>query len=168
MTRTTIPGARRPLLGLLVTGLVAIGCTSADAKTAEMGASCDQFGAQKSITQATEMTVGNQVNVTLCSNPTTGFSWQGPEISNGAAVSLADKSFGSPVVGATQVVGAAGTASITAKANAKGTSTVVVGYKPGVARGDFQRVDLQPDGDGPAAPVAAPWRFHPPERPWFA
>jgi hypothetical protein len=46
VTHKTIPGGLRPLLGLLVGGLVAIGCTSSNAKAAEMGASCDQIGAQ--------------------------------------------------------------------------------------------------------------------------
>ena len=128
MTHNRIPGARRPLLGLLVIGLVAIGCTFAVAKAAEMGVGCDQFAAQKSITQTTEMSVGDQVKVTLCSNPTTGFSWQEPEISDTAAVSLADKSFGAPVTGNANVVGAAGTDYITLKATAKGTSTVVLRY----------------------------------------
>ena len=122
MTLNRIPGARRPLRGLLVIGLVATGCTFATARAAEMGVGCDQFAAQKSITQTTEMSVGDQVKVTLCSNPTTGFAWQEPEISNAEAVSLADKSFGAPIVGA------AGTEYITLKATAKGTSTVVLRY----------------------------------------
>jgi predicted secreted protein len=128
MIHKTIPVTLRPLLGLLVIGLVAIGCATADAKTTEMGASCDQFGTQKRITQAAEMAVGDQVKVTLCSNPTTGFSWQEPEISNTGAVSLADKSFGAPVAGAAQVVGASGIDTITLKATAKGASTVVLRY----------------------------------------
>lgn len=128
MTHNTIPGARRPLLGLLVVGLVAIGCTFATAKAVEMGVGCDQFAAQKSITQTTEVSVGDQIKVTLCSNPTTGFSWQEPEISDTGAVSLVDKSFGAPVADAEQAVGAAGTDSITLKATAKGTSTVVLRY----------------------------------------
>ena len=128
MTHNTIPGALRPLLGLLVVGLVATGCAFAVAKSTEMGASCDQFAAQKSITDTSEMSVGDQVKVTLCSNPTTGFSWQEPEISDTGVVSLADKTFGAPVTGAAQVVGAAGTDYITLKATAKGTSTVVLHY----------------------------------------
>jgi predicted secreted protein len=133
MTRHEIPGAARALLALLVIGLVAVGCTSAVAKATEMGASCDQFGTQKIITQTTEMAVGDQVKVTLCSNPTTGFSWQEPEISDTAAVSLADKSFGAPTSASAPVVGAAGTENITLKATAKGTSTVVLRYsKPWV------------------------------------
>jgi predicted secreted protein len=128
MTHKTIPGTLRPLLGLLVIGLVAIGCTSASARTADLGANCDQFGAQKRVTQAAEMAVGDQVKVTLCSNPTTGFSWQEPEISDTGVVSTADRTFGAPVASAAQVVGAAGTDAITVKATAKGTSSVVLHY----------------------------------------
>jgi predicted secreted protein len=128
MTHKTIPGALRPLLGLLVVGLVATGCTFATAKAAELGVGCDQFAAQKSITQTTEMSVGDQLKVTLCSNPSTGFSWQEPEISDNGVVSLTEKSFSAPVTGSEQVVGAAGTDSITLKATAKGTSTVVLRY----------------------------------------
>jgi hypothetical protein len=40
------------------------------------------------------LSVGDQVNVTLCSNPSTGISWQEPEISDAAIVSLANKTFG--------------------------------------------------------------------------
>jgi predicted secreted protein len=128
MTHNTILGALRPLLGLLVIGLVATGCTFATVKAAEMGVGCDQFAAQTSITQTTEMAVGDQLKVTLCSNPTTGFAWQEPEISDAAVVSLIDKSFSAPVTGAAQVVGAAGTDYITLKATAKGTSTVILRY----------------------------------------
>jgi predicted secreted protein len=128
MTHNRIPGALRPLLGMLVVGLVATGCTFATARAAEMGVGCDQFAAQKSITQTTEVSVGDQVKVTLCSNPSTGFAWQEPEISNPGAVSVVDKSFGAPVAGSGQVVGAAGTDYVTLKATAKGTSTVVLRY----------------------------------------
>jgi predicted secreted protein len=128
MTHNRIQGARRSLLGLLVVGLVATGCTFATAKAAEVGVGCDQFAAQTSITQTTEMSVGDKFKVTLCSNPTTGFAWQEPEISDAAIVSVADKSFGAPVAGTAQVVGAAGTDSITLKAIATGTSIVVLSY----------------------------------------
>ena len=128
MTHHGIQGAVRPLLGLLIVGLVATGCAFAAAKSTEMGGSCDQFGAQKSITDATEMSVGDEVKVTLCSNPTTGFSWQEPEISDAAVVNLADKSYGAPVAGESPVVGAAGTDDFPFKATAKGTSTIVLRY----------------------------------------
>jgi predicted secreted protein len=128
MIHNTIPGTLRHLVGLLVIGLVAFGCTSASAPAAEMGASCDQFGAQKNITQSTEISVGDQIKVSLCSNASTGFVWQEPEISDTGAISVVDKSFAAPEASAPQVVGAAGTDSITLKATAKGTSTVVLRY----------------------------------------
>jgi deazaflavin-dependent oxidoreductase (nitroreductase family) len=128
MTHNRIPGALRPLLAVLVIGLVATGCTFATVKAAEMSASCDQFSAQKSIAQTAEMAVGDQITVSLCSNPTTGFSWQEPEISGTGAVSLVDKSFGAPVDGESPAVGAAGTEHITLKATATGTSTVALNY----------------------------------------
>jgi predicted secreted protein len=128
MTHNRIQGAVRPLLGLLVVGLVATGCTFATAQAAEMGVGCDQFAAQKSITDTTEMSVGDQVKVTLCSNPTTGFAWQEPEISDAAVVNLADKSFAAPVAGESPAVGAAGTDDFTLNATARGTSTVFLRY----------------------------------------
>jgi predicted secreted protein len=118
----------RPLLGLLVIGLVATGCTFATVKATEMGVGCDQFDAQRSITETTEASVGDRVKVTLCSNAPTGFSWQEPEVSDTGVVSLTDKSFGEPVVGESPAVGAAGTDYVTLKATAKGTSTIVMHY----------------------------------------
>jgi predicted secreted protein len=98
------------------------------AKAAEIGVGCDEFAAKNSITQTTETAVGDQVKVTLCSNPTTGFAWQEPEISDTGVVSLTDKSFGAPVAGESPAVGAAGTDYITLKATAKGTSAIVLHY----------------------------------------
>lgn len=128
MTKHTVSTGLKPLLALLIIGLTAAGCASASAKTTELGASCDQFGAQKHITATTEVAVGDQVKVTLCSNPTTGFSWQPPEISDASVVSIADSTFVAPASGTEQVVGAAGTDHVTFQVMAKGTSTVVLHY----------------------------------------
>ena len=118
------------MIGFLVVGLVASACSSAQAKTAELGAGCDQFSSQKSVTQQADVAVGDTVKVTLCSNPTTGFSWQEPEFSDAAVVSLVDKSFGGAISEGTSapLVGAAGTDSITLRATAKGTSQMVLEY----------------------------------------
>ena len=155
MTHNTIPGALRPLLGLLVIGLVATGCTFATAKTAEIGVGCDQFAAQKSITQTTEMSVGDQVKVTLCSNPSTGFAWQEPEISDAGVVSLVDKSFSAPVAGESPAVGAAGTDSHHPQGDRQGREHGCPALQPAVARRNVQRMDLHPDGDGPVAPASS-------------
>jgi predicted secreted protein len=114
-------------IGLTV-GLVASACSAAAAKTADLGATCDQLGSQKNVAQQTEVAVGDLLKVNLCSNPTTGFSWQEPAVSDATVVSLVDKTFSPAAAGGTPAVGAAGTDSITLKATAKGTATVVLKY----------------------------------------
>jgi predicted secreted protein len=129
MTQHTIPGALRPLLGLLVIGLVVIGCTSAETKTTELGANCDQFDSQKSVAQQADVAVGDLLKVTLCSNPSTGFSWQPPAISDAAVISLVDKGSAGATGGGTEpVVGAAGTEWFTLEATAAGSSIVILRY----------------------------------------
>jgi predicted secreted protein len=129
MSHHSFQGKLRLMVGLLVIGLVASACTSALAKTAELGAGCDQFSSQKSVGQQADLAVGDLLKVTLCSNPTTGFSWQEPAISDAAVISLVDKTFGAATAsGTAPMVGAAGTDSITLEATAKGTSNVVLRY----------------------------------------
>ena len=129
MSHPSFQGKLRWMVGLMVIGLLASACTSAAAKTAELGAGCDLFSSQKSVGQQADLAVGDLLKVTLCSNPTTGFSWQEPAISDAAVISLVDKTFGAATASGTgPVVGAAGTDSITLKATAKGTSTVVLQY----------------------------------------
>lgn len=130
MARAPFQGKLRWMVGLLAIGLAAsIYASSAAAGTAELGAGCDLLGSQKSVLQQADVAVGDLVKVTLCSNPTTGFSWHEPAISDAAVVSLADKTFGAAPAGETgPAVGAAGTDSFTLRATAKGTSTVVLRY----------------------------------------
>jgi predicted secreted protein len=129
MSHVSLRGKLHWMVGLLVIGLVASACSSAMAKTAELGAGCDQFSSQKSVGQQADLAVGDTLKVTLCSNPTTGFSWQEPELSDAAVISLVDKTFGAATAGgAAPLVGAAGTDSITLKATAKGISTMVLKY----------------------------------------
>jgi predicted secreted protein len=129
MSHVSLRGKLHWMVGLLVIGLVASACSSAMAKTAELGAGCDQFSSQKTVSQQADVAVGDLLKVTLCSNPTTGFSWQEPAISDATVISLVDKTFGAATAsGAAPVVGAAGTDSVTFNATAKGTSTVVLKY----------------------------------------
>jgi predicted secreted protein len=130
MSQHSNQGKLRLMVGFLVIGLVASACSSALAKTTDLGAGCDLFSSQKSVSQQAEVAVGDLVKVTLCSNPTTGFSWQEPEFSDTAVVSLVDKTFGAAVSEGTSapLVGAPGTDSITLKATAKGSSNMVLKY----------------------------------------
>jgi inhibitor of cysteine peptidase len=129
MSHHAFQGKLRWMVGLLAIGLVASACTSAAAKTAELGASCDQLSSQKHVSQQADLAVGDVLKVTLCSNPTTGFSWQEPAISDAAVISLVDKAFSTAAAsGTAPLVGSAGTDAITLKATAKGSSTVVLQY----------------------------------------
>jgi predicted secreted protein len=136
MSHRSFQGKSRWMAGLtvalavgLTVGLVASACSSAAAKTADLGATCDQLGTQKSVAQQADVAVGEVLKVNLCSNPTTGFSWQEPAISDAAVISLVDKTFSAAKAGGTTpAVGAAGTDTVTLKATAKGTSTVVLKY----------------------------------------
>jgi predicted secreted protein len=141
LSKVSPQGKLRWMIGLIVIGLVASACSSALAKTADLGATCDQLSSQKSIDQQADVAVGDLLKVNLCSNPTTGFSWQEPTISDAAVISLVDKTLGAaPAGGTAPAVGAAGTDTITLKATAKGTSTVVLKYSqpwPGGTKGEW-------------------------------
>jgi predicted secreted protein len=129
MSQHSKQGTLRLMIGFLFVGLVASACSSALAKTADLSAGCDQFSSQKSVTQQAEVAVGDLVKVTLCSNPTTGFSWQEPEFSDTAVVALVEKSFGEAIAAEkAPALGAAGTDSITLKATARGTSKMLLKY----------------------------------------
>ena len=129
MSRSSFQGKLAWPVGLLVIGLAVSACSSAQAKAADLGAGCDQFSGQKNVAQQADVAVGDSIKVALCSNPTTGFSWQEPEFSDASAISLVDKTFGAPEAdGDTPLLGAAGTDSITLKAAARGTSTMLLKY----------------------------------------
>ena len=130
MARVSYQSKVRWVVGLLVIGLVAsVYASTVVARTAELGAGCDLFASQKSVVQQADVAVGDLVKVTLCSNPTTGFSWQEPAISDAAVIGLVDGTFASaPASETSPAVGAAGNDSLTLKATAKGISTLVLKY----------------------------------------
>lgn len=80
---------------------------------------------------AVEVGAGDTLTVTLCSNPSTGFSWpESAQISDQTIVQQTDHKYVAPETeaGATPVVGAPGTEVWTFKALKKGTSTIYVEY----------------------------------------
>ncbi|MFC2035398.1 protease inhibitor I42 family protein [Chloroflexota bacterium] len=62
---------------LLVTLVGLVGCTSADDQTSKawVEITCDEFSANNHFSQGMEVRVGEEFEVKLCSNPTTGFKW---------------------------------------------------------------------------------------------
>ncbi|HEX5148061.1 MAG TPA: hypothetical protein VFW02_03190, partial [Candidatus Limnocylindrales bacterium] len=65
--------AARATLATLLCASVLMAC-SGTAAGDPAGATCDQFGATPSIEQSRTIEAGTDLQVVLCSNPTTGFA----------------------------------------------------------------------------------------------
>jgi predicted secreted protein len=118
------------LRSLLATFLCAsvLGACSATQASEPLGATCDQFGATPTITQSGAVTVGTDVTITLCSNPSTGFAWEDPQVGDATILRLVDHTYQAPGGASLPIVGAAGGEILTLHALAAGTTTVTVRY----------------------------------------
>jgi predicted secreted protein len=66
----------------------------------DLDISCDDFTNQNNISKKVDVAVDDVFTVTLCSNPTTGFEWETPQISDQAVLQQVDHKFMSPNEGA--------------------------------------------------------------------
>lgn len=83
--------SRLILLSIISLGLLSISACSPPTKQVEV--SYDDFMNQKHISKQIEITSGSSFEVTLCSNPTTGFQWEEARISNEAVLKQVDRQF---------------------------------------------------------------------------
>ena len=85
-----------------------------------------QVGAEADGTQV-ELKVGQQLVISLESNPTTGFGWHVPFVDEGVLTQVGEVEFtqGEEAEG---LVGAGGTETLTFEAVAKGTTTLTLNY----------------------------------------
>jgi inhibitor of cysteine peptidase len=107
-----------------------LACSSGPKQTA-VEVSCAEFTNQKNVTKQVEVGAGDTLTVTLCSNPSTGFSWpESAQISDQTIAQQTDHKDVAPEdeAGATPVTGAPGTEVWTFEALEKGTSTIYVEY----------------------------------------
>jgi predicted secreted protein len=114
------------VLILLVAALA--GCSAAAARTQSIAIPCDQFvdkGSQVTVTRAVSAAVGDVLTVTLCSNPSTGFSWENPKFDDSTVMQLTDHATAQATSGA---AGAAGTETFTFKSLKSGKSTITMDY----------------------------------------
>jgi inhibitor of cysteine peptidase len=119
--------AVRSLAAVALLGTIAIAaCSSTDAAE-PAGATCDQFGLTASIEQSRTVDRGADLTVVLCSNPSTGFAWGDPQVSDGSLISVANRAFNAPAQGS-GVVGAPGEEILTIHAAAVGTATLSISY----------------------------------------
>lgn len=110
----------------LVVGGVAAACSGATSTTS-LGASCDDFAKSPAISETAEVKIGGEITITLCSNPSTGYSWEQPTIADPAVASLVATGSREPNA-SPDVVGAAGTQLVTLRGDAAGTTTVSFAY----------------------------------------
>ncbi len=119
--------AFRTFLATLLCASAVAGCSATQASE-PLGASCDQFGTNTAIQQSASVAAGSDVRVSLCSNPTTGFSWEDPQIADASVARLVSATYQAPAATALPIVGAAGGESVTIHALAAGTTTLSMRY----------------------------------------
>ena len=123
--------ALRTFLATLVCASALAACSATQAAE-PLGASCDQFGRTPSVEQSPRfsgrITSGTDVKIELCSNPTTGFGWEDPQVGDPGVIRLVDRAYQAPGPTSLPVVGAAGGEVVTLHAVAAGTTTVSLRY----------------------------------------
>ena len=119
------------IVALAVAALLLAGCSSAGRdQSASVAITCDQFqqsGGQQQ-TRSVDLTVGGQLRVTLCSNPTTGFQWGDAAIADTTVLGAVDHHYTAPGSATPAVVGAAGQEEWTFNALKAGKTTVAFRY----------------------------------------
>ena len=71
---------------------------------------------------------GTGVRIVLCSNPSTGFSWEEPRLGDTSVLQLVDRTYQAPDGPNLPVVGAAGGEILTVRGLAAGTTTLSIRY----------------------------------------
>ena len=127
------------MAGILSIGIFTIissGCagnlqaSSDDIQPATISVSCDEFSSNQNISKEVDLTNGGMVNVELCSNPSTGFQWGQPQVTDPAIATQTDHDFveADQVSGSEPMVGASGKDVWTFKALDKGITTIAMEY----------------------------------------
>jgi len=114
---------------ILILAVIMAGCFNA---TYSAEYTCDDFAEHSHITHdfsSSASSAHNEIQITLCSNPTTGFKWDEVKISDPAELKLVSREFFAP--GTPENPAAPGTAGIevfTFKVLGQGQSTALVEY----------------------------------------
>lgn len=119
--------APRSFLALLicVSGLAACATTVA---SDPLGATCDQLESARVVEQSQRIATGADITVILCSNPSTGFSWDEPQLADASVLQVVDRTYRAPDSASLPIVGAAGNEVLTIRGLKAGTTTLSIGY----------------------------------------
>ncbi len=119
---------------LVAGGYVAATSTNAGTPREAFALACDAGAPARGtpVEKSIVAKVGESFRVSLCSNPSTGFSWGDPTISPATVLSALDRN---TVAASGDLIGAAGSEAFTFKVLAPGTATVTFAYGQGWAGG---------------------------------
>lgn len=104
--------------------LLAVAC-KAGAPQRAIRVPCDELEKEKKISRTLEVQAGGSFTVSLCSNPTTGFSWEEAAIGDASVLGQTGRKTETPQ---SQALGAAGQEVWTFKALKPGKTTVSIAY----------------------------------------
>ena len=77
-------------LGMLACSSTTTPTTPAAPSQVSVEATCDDFAANQHISKEVTVANGGSVTVTLCSNPTTGYNWDSPQIADQTVLEQTD------------------------------------------------------------------------------
>jgi predicted secreted protein len=109
---------------LLASGFAA--CSSAQAS--ELGATCDQFSQTPAVQQSAEAKAGEDLTIVLCSNASTGYSWEDAVVGDPTVATVTSQAYEAPAQASLPVVGQAGGEVVKVHAVAPGKTTLTFGY----------------------------------------
>jgi len=117
------------LICITAIALLGFAACSPAATAKEVEVSCNDFSEQQQISQSIEVSAGDSLKLTLCSNPTTGFKWaETAQISDQTVLKQTSHEFISPESTPPPPPGTPGQEVWTFEALKSGTSTVSLEY----------------------------------------
>jgi len=116
------------LVGVMAAISLSLFACSPTPKQASVEVSCDDFMKLQHISEEVKVAVDSSLTVTLCSNPTTGFQWESPQITDQTVLEQVDHKLVMPESEPPPPPGTPGQEVWTFKALREGTSTISIAY----------------------------------------
>ncbi len=117
--------------GALLGGCAAVTAGQPSAPRDALAIGCDELAASArgaaaaTLERTVTATAGETFRITLCANPSTGFAWERPILSDPAALELVDRAAVAP---AGALVGSAGSETFTFRVEGPGTTEIQFAY----------------------------------------
>ena len=116
----------RSILATLLLASALAACSSAQAS--ELGATCDQFSTTPAVQQSAEVAAGEDLTIVLCSNASTGYSWEDAVVGDPGVATVTSQTYAEPAQASLPIVGRAGGEVVRLHAVAPGKTTVTLSY----------------------------------------